>query len=106
MSQFSDWLAGFGGGALDDELTAALTEVTEAVRLEGKVGAVTLKLKIGDKADGVIVEADVTATPPRAKGRSAFFYVDPRTGLLTHRHPNQPQLPGTEDSTAKKENQP
>jgi len=94
--QFSEWLGEFGSGALDDELTAALMEVASAVSLQGKAGSVTLKLKLGEKAGGVIVEADVASTAPRSKP-TQFFYVDEMHGELTRRDPKQPQLPGTED---------
>lgn len=96
MSQFSEWLAEFGRGALDDELTAALMEVAESVTLQEKPGTVTLKLKLSEKAGGVIVEADVSSSAPRSKP-SQFFYVDAMRGELTRRDPKQPQLPGTED---------
>lgn len=101
MSQFSDWLAEFGRGSLDDELTASLIEVAESVRLQGKAGGLTLKLKLTQKGDGVIVEADVAATVPRNKP-SGFFYVDEMSKSLTTRDPRQPQIPGTEDPTKEK----
>lgn len=98
---FSEWLAEFGSGALDDELTASLTEVAQSVRLQGKGGAVTLKLKVSEKGGGVIVEADVSSSVPRQKP-SGFFYVDELSGALSKRDPRQPQLPGTEDPKKEK----
>lgn len=100
MSTFSDWIAEFGEGALDDELTAHLMEVATAVRLHGKAGSLTLKLKFGEKGGGVIVDADVSSTAPQTKP-SAFFYVDEKNARLSRRDPRQPQLPGTEDPTKK-----
>lgn len=97
---FSDWLADYGRGALDDELAATLAEVTTAVQAEGKAGTVTLKLKISPhKAGALVVDADIEAKPPKGPGRSAIFYYDPRTHSLTLRDPRQPQIPGTEDTT-------
>lgn len=100
---FSEWLAEFGSGALDDELTASLSEVATAVRLQGKGGALSLKLKVTEKGGGVIVEADVASSVPRNKP-SGFFYVDELSGSLTTRDPRQPQLPGTEDPMKEKPN--
>ncbi len=60
MSTFADWIAEFGDGSLDDDLTAHLMEVAEAVLLHGKQGSLTLKLKFSEKGGGVIVvDADV-----------------------------------------------
>lgn len=100
---FSEWLAEFGGGALDDQLTAALMEVATAVTLQNKAGTVSLKLKLGSMSGGVTVEADVVSSAPKSKP-SQFFYVDDMRGELTRRDPKQPQLPGTEDPV--KEHQP
>lgn len=100
MSTFSDWIAEFGEGSLDDELTMHLMEVATAVRLHGKAGSLTLKLKFSEKGGGVIVDADVASTAPQTKP-SAFFYVDEQRGRLSRRDPRQPQLPGTEDPSNK-----
>ncbi len=80
--KFSEWLATYGNGALDDELTAALDDVSQAVVLAGKTGAVSLKLGIGEKGGGVIVSAAVDAKPPKSK-REQFFYVSDSAGLTT-----------------------
>lgn len=99
MSTFSDWLAEFGGGALDDELAAALSEVSEAVQVQGKKGTITLKLAVSQhKAGALVVDADVDTKPPKGPGRAAIFFFDPATGALTRRDPRQPQIPGTEDT--------
>ena len=92
---FSSWLAGFNGGALDDELSAALDEVAEAVLLQGKAGSLTLTLAMKDDGGGLVVTADVNGKPPRSK-RSAFFYRDGRRRGLTRKDPQQPQMPGME----------
>jgi hypothetical protein len=92
--RFSDFIKEFGEGALDDELTAALVNVTSAVRLHGKTGAVVLELKFAEKGGGVIVDADVAKSAPSTKP-SSFFYVDETAGRLSRRDPRQPQLPLT-----------
>lgn len=93
---FSEWLATYGSGVLDDKLTAALREVAEQVVLLDKSGTVTLKLTLTAKAGGVIVSPKVTATPPEGKEGGQFFFVAP-DGSLSRRDPNQPQLPTMED---------
>lgn len=93
---FSNWLAEYARGALDDRLTAALAEVASAVTLLEKAGSVTLKLKLSEKAGGVVVEYDVVASAPRPK-TGQFFYVA-SDGSLSLRDPAQPQLPTMEDT--------
>jgi hypothetical protein len=94
--RFADWLKTFNSGALDDELSAELDAVAEAVMLQGKVGTVTLKLSMKDDGGGLIVQADVNGKPPR-ETRSAFFFHDRKRGGLSRRDPLQPQMPGMED---------
>lgn len=93
---FSTWLATYGGGVLDDKLTAALREVAEQVVLADKTGTVTLKLALAPKAGGVIVSPKVTFAPPEGKEGGQFFYVT-ADGSLSRRDPNQPTLPNMEN---------
>lgn len=95
-SQFSDWIATYGGGVLNDRLTAALREVAEQVVLLDKAGAISIKLTIAAKAGGVIVSPKVTTTAPEGKESGQFFFVT-ADGSLSRRDPNQPQLPSMED---------
>jgi hypothetical protein len=97
-AQFSDWLKKYQGGALDDKLTAALREVASNVKLLEKPGAITLKLKLGEKGGGIVVEAEVAQAVPKPKQSGQFFYVAD-DGTLTRRDPSQPQLPSMEDQT-------
>lgn len=91
---FSTWLAGYGAGHADDQLTAAMREVVGAVMLHDKGGTVSLKLSVSKAGDGVKVIADVTSKAPESKPGGQFFFVTPVTGDLTTRHPSQPVLPG------------
>lgn len=96
--KFSKFIASYNGGALDDELTAALAEVSDAVFMLKQGGTLTLKLKLGvpkHVTDGVQVTPDVDVKTPKSP-KSAFFYVA-EGGALSKRDPNQPQLPGVED---------
>lgn len=93
---FSNWLAEYAQGALDDRLTVALAEVASAVTLLEKSGSVELKLKLSEKAGGVVVEFDVKTVAPRPKTGQFFYVTD--DGSLSRRDPNQPQLPTMEDT--------
>lgn len=93
---FSDWLADYGKGALDDKLTAALREVAEQVVLLDKNGTITLKLTLAPKAGGVIVAPRVSFQAPEGKEGGQFFYVT-SDGSLSRRDPNQPTLPNMEN---------
>lgn len=95
-TSFADWLASYGGGVLDDKLTAALRDVAEQVVLLDKGGTVTLKLAMTAKAGGVIVSPKVTTVLPEGKEGGQFFFVA-NDGSLSRRDPNQPQLPTMED---------
>lgn len=93
----SSWLAEFGNGALDARLTAALAEVAQAVMLQGKPGAVTLKLSMSEKGGGVVVATAITTAPPKSKDE-AFFYVG-EGGEMTRRDPKQPALFNDQETT-------
>ena len=93
MSKFSEWLEEYGGGVLDDKLSAALQEVAEAVVLLDKAGKVTLTLALSARGGGVIVSPAVKSTVPEGKEGGQFFYVG-ADGSLSRRDPNQPALPG------------
>lgn len=97
-AKFSKLVEAFARGALDDEATAALAEVADAVNVTGKAGTLTVKFKVSvpKNAHGeVFLDVEVDAKPPKT-GRSAVYFVQPG-GALSRRDPNQPQLPGTED---------
>lgn len=95
MTRFSDWLAEYGGGSLDDKLTAQLCELAERVVLFDKSGTLTIKLSVAAKAGGVVVTPDLKVAAPESKQAGQFFYV--HDGDLSRRDPNQPQLPTMED---------
>jgi hypothetical protein len=95
---FSDWLAGYGAGNLNDKLTAAVRDVAEDVMLLDKSGTITLKLTFAPKGGGLIVSPKVTVAPPEGKEAGQFFFVA-ADGSLSRRDPNQPQLPTMEDKS-------
>lgn len=93
--KFSTWLAEHRAGALDDELTAAMASVAEAVALLEAKGTLSLKLTVSAKGDVVLVSQEVTAKPPTSKIETMYYVTD---GRLSRRDPNQPPMPfdGTE----------
>ena len=93
---FADWLASYGGGTLNDKLTAALRDVAEQVVLLDKPGSITLKLTFSAKGGGVIVAPQVATKAPEGKESGQFFFLA-SDGSLSRRDPNQPQLPTMED---------
>lgn len=96
MTQFSAWLRDFKGGAIDDQLTAAMTDVARAVQLLEKKGSVTLKLTLSERGGGVVVTPEVKHDVPQPATSGQFFYVAD-DGSLSRRDPNQPQPPSMED---------
>lgn len=94
MSSFTDTITDFSNGALDDELTAALGEVVDAVKLTGKTGTVGVVLKISSLDERTLtVEAALKVAAPRHNRTAVFFATDEG---LSRRDPNQPSIPGTE----------
>lgn len=96
MPQFSTWLRDYKGGAVDDQLTAAMSDVACAVQLLEKKGSVTLKLTLSEQGGGVVVVPEVKHDVPQPATSGQFFYVAD-DGSLSRRDPNQPALPGMVD---------
>lgn len=96
MPQFSTWLRDYKGGAVDDQLTAAMSDVARGVQLLEKKGSVTLKLTLSEQGGGVVVVPEVKRDVPQPATSGQFFYVAD-DGSLSRRDPNQPQLPNMED---------
>lgn len=89
--RFSEWLAGYLGGALDSRLTAALNETADGVALLEKGGTVSLKLTLTPQGGGVVVTGKVSHAAPQPKESGQFFYVT--DAGLSRRDPSQPTIP-------------
>ena len=92
---FSRLLSEHREGACISELSAALSEVVDAVRKTGKPGSVVLEVKICPASKGAANAVTVvdtvktkTATPERA---ASFFFADD-ANRLTRDNPNQMKL--------------
>lgn len=78
LPQFSNWISDQASGTTDDEMSAALATVTEAVGRLGRKGKVTLDLVIepaGSSGRNVAVAAKVTAKPPEAEPTPSIYFV-------------------------------
>lgn len=75
---FSEWIVDHARGTVDDELTAAMAEVVEAVAHHGKAGSVKLTIKVDAAGSGgrtVTTSCHVEAKPPKAGAEQSIFYV-------------------------------
>ena len=98
LRPFGEWLGSQRRGALEDELTAAMHELVEAVSVLGRKGSLTLKLEVKPHAAGVvIVSDDVTTRPPREDRPGAIWFVD-SNHELSRTDPLQTSLPLTAEA--------
>lgn len=84
LPQFSDLIQDQAQGLTDDEMTAAVATVTEAVARLGKKGKVTLDLVIEPAGSGgrnVTVTSKVTAKPPENDPPMSIFFVGDQGSL-------------------------
>lgn len=90
---FTDWLARYQRGTVNDQMTAGLAELAEQVRALGKAGSLTLKLKMDAKGQGrtVLVTAVVAVDPPKPEPEPSVFYVGD-FGRLSRSDPYQGRL--------------
>jgi hypothetical protein len=92
---FHEWLKGHARGTLDDELTAALAEVVEAVAHLEKPGKIVLELKVDVAGSGgrtVVTSGKVTTKPPEPAAEVSLFYVG-EGGSLHREDPFQTRMP-------------
>lgn len=83
-------------GHLNDQATAALRAVVDAVVMTGKPGqiAVVIDVKPEKDADYLHISGKVVPKIPETDHRSAFW---PDRGWLARSDPNQQRLPGIKD---------
>jgi hypothetical protein len=89
---FGDWLNDQRRGATHSDLSEALNQVVHSVAEYGKVGELTLKLKIKPSGDGMVTITDevVTKVPEPDRSASLYFYDD--EGNLSREDPRQIRL--------------
>ena len=94
LRPFSEWITDHARGTVDDEMTMAIAEVTEAVAHHDKPGTVVLKLKIEPAGNGgrtVATSCVVEAKPPQPGAEQSIFYVG-EGGSLHRDDPYQTRL--------------
>ncbi|HEX3539617.1 MAG TPA: hypothetical protein VHT75_04160 [Acidimicrobiales bacterium] len=92
---FGDFLAEVNGGLTHHELSEQFNELILAVSATGKVGTLTLTLKVApeDDADGMVrITDNVTVKIPEGKRPNTLWYVT-EDGNLSRHNPAQTRLP-------------
>lgn len=96
VRHFAEWLNDQHQGATHHELSEALNELVEAVQETGKVGSLTLTVKVKPAARGsvrrVLVSDDIKLRKPEGERAESIYFVDDDHNL-SRRDPDQPELP-------------
>lgn len=90
--QFTNTLDQIRYGALSDELTERMTELTRICRDTGRVGEITLKLKITPHASGQMEIADNVVVKLPVYPRATTLMFSTAEGGLQRDDPRQAQL--------------
>ncbi|MHB8727626.1 MAG: hypothetical protein ACYC9K_01155 [Sulfuricaulis sp.] len=93
---FTETLRELRAGRTQDELAEAMNQVVKAVRETGKVGEVTLTIRVKAASAGntdtlMLLDTIKTKIPQLERGASSFFATPDNN--LTRRDPNQRELP-------------
>ena len=94
---FNVWIERHARGSLNDEATAAISDVVKAVTDLEKKGSVVIEVIIEPAGSGgrsVAVGGRVVAKPPQPSPQLGVYYPDER-GSLHRDDPFQRSLPGT-----------
>lgn len=92
MAMFSETVVDLRQGATDEELSQELQGVVDQCNRTGKVGTLTLTVKVVPKErDIVLIEVESKAKAPKPTVESVLFYVG-QDGRLTRRDPRQMSL--------------
>lgn len=78
ITPFHDWIRDQQSGLTDDEITAAMAQVVEAVTHLGAPGRVSIDLAISPAGSGgrnVEVAVKVTAKPPQPRPTPSIYFV-------------------------------
>lgn len=94
---FSVVLQDIRDGRTHAELSDKFNQLIEQVKDTGKVGELTLSIKIkpatrGGDVDKVMVSDKITLKSPQADRGEDFFFLS-STGELSRKHPKQQELP-------------
>lgn len=89
---FAEWLAGFGLGATNRQLSKLLRETVVACEATGKKGSVTLKIAIGSASGIAQLAAEIKVKRPEPALPGGSYYVTESGGLVED-DPRQQKLP-------------
>lgn len=93
---FADFLQEMAAGDTHSELSVALNELVTAVTVTGKVGTLTLTIKVkpaGRNSEAtVLITDDVKVKVPVGDRPESVFFVDTSGNVVRH-NPNQGRLP-------------
>jgi hypothetical protein len=95
LRPFSEWITDHAQGTVDDEMTAALASLVEAVAHHGKKGTVTLKISVDTAGSGgrsVETSCVVESKEPTADPERSIFFVG-HGGSMHRDDPFQKRLP-------------
>ena len=83
LVMFSEWLAEYKGGSVDEELTSKLSELVQIIDQRGKKGSITFTLNLGKNGERALELTEKVAVklPPDSRS-SAIFYPDEQGGLF------------------------
>ena len=92
---FNDTIVALRYGTLHDDLTAALNKLTDDVTRTGKVGALTLsiKLKPTNNSGQIEVIDDIKVTTPKETKGTTIMFATPENNL-TREDPRQMSIDG------------
>ncbi len=92
IRDFSEFITDVRGGNCHQELSQAINEVTSAAMNTGKVGSVTLTIKIKPQGEGQAAIVDqIKRTIPEPTKPETFCFVD-NDGNLTRSDPRQAKI--------------
>ena len=96
MKPFTTTLAELRGGAANEEMSEAMSEVVEQVRLTGRAGTITMKIRVEPASEGDVdrlkVSDEITVKAPKVAKKATFFFADPKNNL-SRNDPLQQHIP-------------
>lgn len=97
---FAEFVTDLAHGSINQKLTMALAQVTNAVEDTGKAGELTLKLQIKKEGKMAAVVVDIRKKVPEHPLHGTLFYIG-ANGELLREDPRQMRLKGLEKPTLK-----
>jgi len=94
---FAEFITDLAHGDINQKLTDALAEVTNAVEETGKVGELSIKFTVKKEGKMAIVAVDIKKKCPEHPLHGTLFYIGDN-GELLRDDPRQLRLKGLDDS--------